>query len=590
MPKPGARSPVAWPLVAALLGAALSVLRAAYLESFSGYNGCKGCFLRATLGSDAWLLALLFVLLGMRAQARNRAVGVLLGAAGALLVAAMGLDLALLVLLDQRLYLGDLWHFAGEVAGNWSVARAAALSPRGILYDGLALAVVATGIGLIATRARSPRVAVVLFGGAVVLLGFAARETSISTLRYVHAQYTWNLVAINLPEGREKAFSPAHVRQVIARSEKLPRNCQAGSPTGRSVIIVITESLSAYQSALLGGPQDWLPRLDALARANHYFTRFYANGFSTDGGQIAVLTGRLPLVPPGAAWYTGAAFGPSEETLPALAHRAGYGAYYFTTADLGFFDTGAWLRSLGFDAVEGGEAAAYAGSPRGPFGAAPDAALLARFEQWLDQRTDARPFVAVLVTASSHPPFVDPQSGRLDVAATFGYVDVQLADFHDRLAARGFLDRGLLLITGDHRAMTPILADEYRRFGERAFARVPLIVAGAIDMPPVVTDAFQQADVPASLAHILGVEYCRSKFTGVFLDAAPAPAQYVVHSRGDDRNRVDVYFDDQIAAYAEDGDASRWTGVVPPDAESAAAWIDAQRVRNATPGHADTKP
>ena len=46
------------------------------------------------------------------------------------------------------------------------------------------------------------------------------------------------------------------------------------------------------KSPLLGGPLDWLPRLDALARANHYFTHFYANGFNTIGGEVALLTGR----------------------------------------------------------------------------------------------------------------------------------------------------------------------------------------------------------------------------------------------------------------------------------------------------------
>jgi lipoteichoic acid synthase len=591
MRKNGARSPIPWPLVAALLAAVLSALRAVYLENFGGaYTGCSGCFLLPTLAHDAWLLAFLFALLGVRALVRNRVAGMLLGATCAVLIVAMGLDLVLIVLLNQRLYLGDLVRFAGEGGANWSVVRTALLSTSGMLYIVPGLVVVAAGVRLVLARGPWRRTGLFLFAGAAALWLFAVWAAQRSTLHYIHRQYTWNLVAINLPQGRERAFSASHVQQALERSRSLPRNCDPGAASGRSVVIVITESLSAYQSALLGGPQNWLPRLDALARANHYFTRFYANGFGTDGGEIAVLTGRLPLDPPGASWYALSAFGPAQDTLPAIAHRAGYAAYHFTTEDLSFLDTGAWLKAMDFDGVEGSENPFYAGMPRGPFGAAPDAALFARFEQWLDQRSDPQPFVAVLLTVSSHPPFLNPLTGSLDAPGTFGYVDAQLADFHDRLAARGFLDHGLLLITGDHRAMTPILVDEYRRFGERAFARVPLIVTGAIDMPRVVTEAFQQADMPASLAHILGVEYCRSKFTGVFLDAAPAPAQYVVHSRGDDRNRLDVYFDDTIAAYVEEGDASRWTDIAPPDAADVAAWIDAQRLRNVTPTHIDAKP
>jgi len=106
--------------------------------------------------------------------------------------------------------------------------------------------------------------------------------------------------------------------------------------------------------------------------------------------------------------------------------------------------------------------------------------------------------------------------------------------------------------------MTPMLEEEYRQFGERAFARIPLVVAGAIDLPKVVDGAFQQSDIPGSIAHLLGVDYCRSPFNGLFLERVPQPAQYVVHARGDDRNRVDVYFGDRIASYLEDGDASSW--------------------------------
>src|SRR5262250_2646199 len=110
---------------------------------------------------------------------------------------------------------------------------------------------------------------------------------------------------------------------------ELPQTCADAAATPRNVVVVIVESLSAYQSALLGGPQDWLPHLDAVARANHYFTHFYANGFTTDGGEIALLTGRPPLIPAGQEWYTIAAFGAGADTLPGILHRAGGQAFYF---------------------------------------------------------------------------------------------------------------------------------------------------------------------------------------------------------------------------------------------------------------------
>jgi arylsulfatase A-like enzyme len=398
----------------------------------------------------------------------------------------------------------------------------------------------------------------------------------------VHGSFVANLIEANFPPGRERAFSPEHAQRAEAAAAQLPTTCERGAPGGKSVVLVVVESLSAYQSALLGGPRDWLPRLDAVARANHYFTRFYANGFTTDAGEIALFTGRLPLIPPGQEWYTIEAFGPGPDTLPGIAHRAGSKAYYFTATDLSFLGSGDWLRGLGFDAVEGNESAFYAGMPRTQFGAADDAALFARFEQWLDARGAAQPFVAALLTISTHPPFVDPRSGRIDAAGSFGYVDEQLALFYEHLLQRGFLANGILVITGDHRSMTPLIGEEYRRFGERSFARVPLIVAGAVDLPGVVDAPFQQADFPASLARVMGVEHCRTAFNGVFMDRAPAPPQYVVHARGDDRDRVDVYAGNEVAVYELDGDDSDWderAGLADPAA--VAAFIDAQRLRNA---------
>jgi phosphoglycerol transferase MdoB-like AlkP superfamily enzyme len=583
----GRRFHIGWPSVAAALALTLSVLRAINLEQYADYDGaCSSCFTVPALGHDAWLLSASFVLLGLQASVQRRGLARLCGALAAGLIVLMALDVALLSLLDQRLYLGDLLRFASGVQANWSVIRPQLLAPGGIGYAVGAALVIASLVGLLRPAAVSGE-APTLFVLAGIALLFAIAVNLQAPLLYKHEQYTWNVVAANLPQGHMRAFSDAYARRELKTSQTWPETCTHGEASGRNVVIVMTESLSAYQSALLGGPRDWLPQLDALARANHYFTHFYANGFATDGGEIAVLTGHVPIAPAGAPAQSLAAFGPEDSTLPALAHSAGYAAYYFTTADLAFLDSGSWLHGLGFDGVEGNENPFYADLPRGQFGAAEDAALFARFAQWLDARHDARPFIAVLLTVSSHPPFANPRDGKIDAEATFHYVDDQLAAFHHGLAGRGFFDNGVLLITGDHRSMTPLLEEEYRQFGERAFARIPLIVAGSVTMPNVVETDFQQSDIPGSIAQLLGVEYCHTAFNGQFLTAAPRPAEYVVHVRGDDRNRVDVYFGDRVASYREDGDTSNWmTPTLPPAANAVAAWIDAQRVPRPTSGAA----
>jgi len=570
-----------WLLAAALTALSLSVLRALYLEKIgSEYTSCHGCFLVPALGHDAWLLCAMFAVLAFAAASPWRWAARIARVVVALGILAQATDLVLLRLFNQRFYIADLLRFSGDAAAGWSVARAQFFSINGIGYAVAAAIVLIVLAGLIVGGRGSPKQSRLLLVLAALSALFAVAAMRMP-LRYVHEEYVGNVVEVNLPQGRAREFSPGYAQNQLRLDKTVPQTCDAGARSGRNIVIVITESLSAYQSALLGGSRDWLPRLDAIARANHYFTHFYANGFTTDGGETAIITGRPPLIPPGRDWYSLKAFGAGADTLPGIAHRAGYETAHFTTESLDFLDQGTWLRELGFDVVEGSENSFYAGMRRWQFGAAEDAALFGRFEQWLGQRRDPRPFVAVLLTVSTHPPFVDPRTGRIDPANSFGYIDAQLADFHDALAKRGFFDNGILLITGDHHSMTPISREEYAKFGERSFARIPLIVAGAVDMPKVVDAPFQQSDFPASLAHIMGVDYCRTPFNGIFLDPQPQPPRYVVQVRGDDRNRVDVYYDDRVASYMENGDASGWQGVPPSEADMVAAWINTQRLRNA---------
>jgi hypothetical protein len=568
---------------AALVATCLGILRALYLEEVGGeYTSCHGCFAIPVLGHDAWLLCAIFAVLAFAAASPWRWPARIARGVAALGILAQATDLVLLRLFNQRLYIADLLRYSGDAAAGWSVARAQFLSVNGIGNAAAAAIVLAVLAGLILGGRGSPKQSRVLSGLAVIsaLFAFAAMWMP---LRYVHEEYVGNVVEVNLPQGRAREFSPGYAQASLRTAKAVPQTCDAGESSGRNIVIVITESLSAYQSELLGGPHDWLPRLDALAKANHYFTHFYANGFTTDGGEAAIFTGRPPLIPPGSDWYTLDAFGPGPDTLPSIAHRAGYTIQHFTTGNLNFLNKGSWEKTLDFDVLEGSDAAYYSGMPRSQFDAAADRALFLRYEQWLDQRRDRQPFVSILLTVSTHPPFVDPRTGKIDPANSFGYIDAQLADFYDALDKRGFFDNGILLITGDHHSMTPIERGEYAKFGERSFARIPLIVAGAVDMPKVVDAAFQQSDFPASLAHIMGVAYCRTPFNGIFLDPRPQPPRYVVQARGDDRNRVDVYYDDRVASFMLNGDASGWQGESPPQADMVAAWINAQRLRNVSP-------
>lgn len=570
-------------VLAALVACGLVALRARIVDvAYGAYTGCHGCFWLPVTAHDGRLVALLLALLGASFLIRRGWLQLLLALPAAALLLIMALDVAAFASLTQRLHLGDLLRFGDDGAAVAQFARGLLDSPQAAWWLAATLAVLVAAIGVCWPRRRRPRIAAG-FAAAALLVAVFGFWPAAGRLLYVHPESYRNVVELALAATADHRYSAAFRAGVLDADSQRPRQCEAAPASDKpDVILLLVESLSAYHSKLLGGPLNVTPELDRLAQANHYFTHFYANGFTTNGGRVALYTGRTPLPPPGYSTTLPLdAYRFTTDSLPDMAHRAGYAAWYFTTGDLGFLDSDQWLAELGFDHIEGAEAPFYAGMQRGGFNAASDHALFARFLNWLDHEETATPYLASLLTVNSHPPFVHPETRKVDERATFRYVDAQIGWFYRQLEQRGFFDNGVLLITGDHRSMTPLRPGEYANWGVRALARVPMVVIGDVDMPKRVDAAFQQIGFPASFAHLAGLAVCRDPIHGSFLRATPQAPAAIVHASGAARNRVDMYFGDEEAALILDGDDSRWVGPKPPWWQQLAGHIHALRIREA---------
>ncbi|MET0230910.1 MAG: LTA synthase family protein [Rhodanobacteraceae bacterium] len=571
-------------VLAPLVFVALSIFRAWRVDTEIGtYTSCRGCFWLPTLGHDAWLLAVILGALAISAFVRWRWLAFVLRLGTGLVLLVYASDLALDALLSTRLHFGDVLRFGKHVDADYSVVRAALTSAQGWWRSGVLAIVVAIAIALLFARARDPKLSRFLAAGAVASIVFSVVVLS-RPVRYVNQIYTWNVVETNLPQGRMKTFSPAFIAEQRKRVDAIPKQCSTSPAFDGSVIVLLVESLSAWQSKLLGSSRDWTPELDAIARDNHYFTNFHANGFTTSTAEISVIGAQPPLAPAGKLLIGFDDYADSNGTLPDVAHRSGREAAFFTTGDTSFLDLGAWLGHIGYDVIGNSSDAFYRGMKRWQFSAAEDKALYGRFLDWLGERDASKPFVATLLTVSTHPPYVDPRSDTIDPENAFKYVDHEIANFYRELKQRGFLDHGVLLVLGDHRTMTPLHEEEFAKWGDRAFSRVPFVVAGAVDMPKVIDAPFQQTDIAPSIADLVGLESCTSAFVGHFLRADPKAPDYLLHVRGDERDRLDVYYGtDGVAAFRYDGDASGFGDTSPPNADEVAAWIDVHRDRRPDP-------
>lgn len=387
--------------------------------------------------------------------------------------------------------------------------------------------------------------------------------------KYAHAWIYKNVLDYNLTILSEASdYSPGFVNSAPLREES---HCQTQPIQHKNIIILMVESLSAYQSRYFSGIHDWTPQLDAIASQHQAFKNFYANGFITEDGEIALLTGIQPLYPPssysddgGTSFYS---FYNISDSLPNSLKQQGYQSEFLTTADLEFGNTGVWAKSIGFDYIEGHDHPDYNHWERFHFQAAPDEALykraLARIEQ--NKRNKLLLFIK---TVSSHHPYINPENKEKSESAAITYTDKHLGGFYRQLVEIGFFNNGILLIVGDHHSMTPLKKAEVELYGQyKASAKVPLVIVDD-QAASVEHRQFQQIDVFNSVRGLLTGQSCYSDWKGVLLGAENLPPRYIIHRRGDNRDMVSIFADQEDFLVKLDGDNTRVVSKQPAELAS----------------------
>jgi len=370
--------------------------------------------------------------------------------------------------------------------------------------------------------------------------------------------------------------------------------CEPGTGKRLNIILVIVESLSDYQSRFFSGIEDWTPHLDGIAGRETALTNFYANGWSTDGGLVALLTGTVPLVPELRSGRT-ETFTPVggmsltmyldlPRPLPrVLSEEDGYFTEFVAPGDITVFGQDKFLANIGFQRIIEGHDPRFAMQKlRGPFSSVPDRLF---FQVALDEVAripNDRPYFLVVQTFWSHPPYMDPNDrGKLHgPAPVFRDTDEQIGAFYEGLMRQGFFKNGLMFVTGDHRAMVPYQKSEFDRFGGSAPARIPgVIVSHAIALPRVITQDFQQRDFPASIEALVGKQYCLAPQQGSFLSVPLRPPSCIIQARGDDRDLVYVKCGSAEGTVLARGDKTRFVSGSVPDESAIIETINRTRVR-----------
>ncbi|CAH9018767.1 LTA synthase family protein [Candidatus Nitrosacidococcus sp. I8] len=541
--------------------------------------GCHGCLILPTLQHDLILIAIFLIasILWVKLPRYLRWLALLIQIG---LVFAITADLIMLAEFGMRLSWHDVIKFGGEFKAIKSYIEIKLATITGILTLIGDTILLISWIGHLRAANYLGQQGIrwlMMSVFACVLLYMLPTMT--------HHPLPWlyrNVVEINLPSGVDQVYSQTYQAQLKAHYKPPPWVCTQGLGLRQNVIIVLIESWSWYHSKDRLGIMDATSHLDQLAQKGTVWTQFFSNGFTTDHGLIALLGGVVPL--PAVNRYHSlegyAGFDKLSATLPQRLAADGYQSYFFTTGDLNFMDKGTWLKKLGFHHIEGDDHSFYQGMPRFAFNAAHDGWLYQRFLTWLDHEVPRKhPYLAVLETVTTHPPFMNPETGQQGEQAAFRFADTQVAHFVKELEQQGFFKDGLLILTSDQRALTPLRAAEVQAFGDAAPALLPLIIlGGSFNGGEPITTTAQMADMPASLDYLLTDRSCQYQGRGNLFTIPPKSPQCILRPQGDQRDIIDAYCGTEHAQIKLDGDHTRVIKGHLPDAEKIIQRINLQRI------------
>ncbi len=342
---------------------------------------------------------------------------------------------------------------------------------------------------------RATLVGTSLVCGASALVPFVLGDRPLLLSRYDVNPFHF-ILSRSLDQVAQVPYSPLEMFLYTRSQGKSIRtyDLPAGNPP---IILLVIESLAAVESRRMSGLHDRLPQFDRIANSGKFFTNFMANYSDSEGALISLLNGVPPLPYPGSTRLIPPSYERAPSVVGVLKERG-----YFTEALMSqsseYTGIGDYLHAQGFDLARGrDEAPLLAAAPRFSFSAPADEVLYQEALTRINEHMSSdRPFFLLLITLSSHPPYIDPLGRGNTEDNVWSYVDSQFAMFYKHLQQSGFFSRGILLVTGDHRKFGLPSEEEQALYGASSIARIPLaIFGGGVPVGEVDTRVLQQTDL-----------------------------------------------------------------------------------------------
>ena len=320
-----------------------------------------------------------------------------------------------------------------------------------------------------------------------------------------------------------------------AKFDALRGNGPAAGPTEPvlntarpNVVIVILESFArTVMDAEVGG-EPVMPYMQRLKGEGIWFENFFANSFRTDRGEVAILSGfpaqtRMSIMKLPA----------KSRNLPSIARSLageGYATSFAYGGDLNFTNQSSYMYATGWQELIWQKDLRF-DAPAADWGY-DDALMCDWFADRVIALSDAgKPFLAGLLTLSSHTPFDVPYSKFDDkVLNAMAFSDECVGKMIDRLKASPAWKDLLVVLVADHGYPYP----RTLTYNEPLRHRIPMIwTGGAVARPRVVEDYAAQIDIAATLLAPLGIAHDDFDYSkDIFAPTPPRKFAYYTFNDG----------------------------------------------------------
>ena len=360
-----------------------------------------------------------------------------------------------------------------------------------------------------------------------------------------------NVWSSNLKNTHNKTYSSNIIEQ-YNNNYNIAYKCEKGENQRKNVIVVFIESLSSYKSNLFSGLDDITPNLDKIAKENVYAKNFYSNGHTSQQGIFAFLTGNMPIInieyANKQAYY--------KDAIPKHFKEQGYNTFLISGCDLLIGNHNLIAKNSEIEYLyDTAEHNVFKNEDRKyVFYGVEDKVLYEYIENWYKNQKNNNPFFLFVTTVSTHLPYTHPVTKKNSYSDVMKYADEEINNFIEKLKKVKYFDNGILVITGDHRAMLQTFPQEYDKLGPLAHAAIPLVIIG--NGQNEIKGTYSHIDIGKSLEYLMLDNVCYNPFQrNIFKDNNQG---CVMHQQSSNFSIIDVKCQEEFGQILLDGDNTRF--------------------------------